>query len=226
MAKERTASDRAAGFLCLKRIATLVELAVHLQCSARTAQRCLTECRAIHSYNRNARYYTLPQIPQFDVHGLWRYRGVFFSHHGNLPQTFAQLVHQSPAGLTATAAGELLGLRPSSFLWSLRNHPAVQREKHQGLYVYWAGDANRRAEQQRQRAQALPSQRGLTEAEAIAMLVERIKHPAASVEALSRRLAAQSLRVEPERIEAFFAEHGVGVKKRHIRSDPCSGGAA
>ena len=213
MPKERAAPDRAAGFLRLKRIVTLVELAVHLHCSARTAQRRLTQCRAIHSYNHNARYYTLPQIPQFDERGLWRYRGVFFSRYGNLPQTFAQLVHQSPAGLTAAEAGELLGLRPSSFLWSLRHHPAVKREKHQGLYVYWAGDADRRAAQQRQRAQALPTPRGLTEAEAIAILVEKIKHPAASVGALSRRLDLQSLRVAPERIGEFLAQHGVGVKK-------------
>jgi hypothetical protein len=213
MPEERAAPDRTVGFLRLKRIATLVELGVHLHCSARTAQRRLAQCRAIHSYNHNARYYTLPQIPQFDMHGLWRYRGVFFSRYGNLPQTFAQLVRQSPAGLTAAEAGELLGLRPSSFLWSLRDHPAVKREKHQRLYVYWAGDADRRAEQQRQRAQALPMRRGLTEAEAIAILVEKIKHPAASVEALSRRLDVQSLRVEPERIGEFLVQHGLGVKK-------------
>ena len=108
MAKERAAPDRAAGFLRLKRIATLVELAVHLQCSARTAH-AAAQCRAIHSYNHNARYYTLPQIPQFDAHGLWRYRGVFFSRHGNLPETFAQLVHRSPAGLTAAEAGDCWG---------------------------------------------------------------------------------------------------------------------
>jgi hypothetical protein len=213
MPQKRAAQNKATGFLRLKRIATLVELAVHLHCSARTTQRRLAQCRAIHSYNHNARYYTLPQIAQFDAHGLWRYRGVFFSRYGNLPQTFAQLVHQSPAGLTAAEAGELLGLRPSSFLWSLRHHPAVKRAKHQGLYVSWAGDADRRAAQQRQRAQALSTRRGLTEAEAIALLVEKIKHPAASVEALSRRLAGQNLRVAPERIGEFLAHHGVGVKK-------------
>lgn len=213
MPKKRAALNKAAGFLRLKRIATLLELAVHLHCSARTAQRRLAQCRAIHSYNHNARYSTLPQLPQFDAHGLWRYRGVFFSRHGNLPQTFAQLVHQSPAGLTAAEAGELLGLRPSSFLWSLRHHPAVKREKHRGLYVYWAGDGDRRAAQQRQRAQAPPPQRGLTEAEAIALLVEKIKRPAASVAALSRRLAGQNLRVAPERIREFLAQHGVAVKK-------------
>lgn len=89
----------------------------------------------------------------------------------------------------------------------------MKREKHQGLYVYWAGDTDRRAEQQQERAQALPTRRGLTEAEAIAILVEKIKHPASSVEALSRRLAVENLRVEPDRIGEFLAQHGVGVKK-------------
>jgi hypothetical protein len=200
-------------FLRIKKAVTLAELMMHLHCSRRTVQRRLVAWQAINSYNRNGRYYTLPAIPAFDAHGLWRYRGAFFSRHGNLPQTFAQLVYQSPAGLTAAQAGELLGLRPSSFLWSLRDHPAVKREKHQALYVYWAGDADRRAEQHRQRAQALPARRGLTEAEAIAVLVEKIKRPAASLAALSRRLAAQNLRVEPARIGAFLAQHGVGVKK-------------
>jgi hypothetical protein len=211
MPQKRAALDKVAGFLRLKWIVTLVELAVHLHCSTRTAQRRLVQCRAIHSYNHNARYYTLPQIPQFDAHGLWRYRGVFFSRYGNLPRTFAQLVHQSPAGLTAAEAGERLGLRPSSFLWSLRQHPAVKRAKQQGRYVYWAGDADRRAEQQRQRTR--PTPRELTDAEAIALLVEKIKHPASSIEALSRILAGQNLCVEPECISVFLAQRGLGVKK-------------
>ena len=213
MPEGRAAQEKATGFLRLKRMATLAELALHLHCSPRTVQRRLAQCQAIHSYNHNGRYYTLPQIPQFDVHGLWRYRGVFFSQYGNLPQTFVQLVHQSSAGLTAAEAGELLGLRPSSFLWSLRNHPALKREKHQGRYVYWAGKADQRAEQQRQRARAQPTPRRPTESEAIAILVEKIKHPALSVEALSRRLAKQNLRVEPEHIGDFLAHHGLGVKK-------------
>ena len=213
MPEKRAAQEKTTAFLRLKRIATLAELVLHLHCSPRTVQRRLAQCQAIHSYNHNGRYYTLPQIPPFDVHGLWRYRGVFFSRYGNLPQTFVQLVHHSPAGLTAAEAGELLGLRPSSFLWSFRSHPALKREKHQGFYVYLAGKSDRRAEQQRQRARALPTRRRPTEAEAIAILVEKIKHPTLSVAALSRGLAKQNLRVEPERIGDFLAHHGLGVKK-------------
>ena len=213
MLQERAVDDRGTRFLRLKKIATLGELVLHLHCSARTVQRRLAECKALHSYNHNGRYYTLPQVPQFDSHGLWRYRGVFFSRYGNLPETFVQVVHQSPAGLTAAEAGELLGLRPSSFLWSLRNHPGLKREKHQGLYVYLADESQRRAEQQRQRARTPPAFREPTAPEAVALLVEKIKHPALNGKALCRRLREQGLHVEPERIDAFFARHGLTVKK-------------
>jgi hypothetical protein len=213
MPKERDTHERGTRFLRLRKIATLAELVLHLHCSARTAQRRLAECKAIHSYDHNGRYYTLPQIPRFDPHGLWRYRGVSFSRYGNLPETFVQLVRNSKAGLTAAEAGALLGLRPSSFLWSLRDHPALKREKHQGLYVYLASEPGLCAQQQRQRSQGVATIRPPTPSEAIAILVEKIKHPALTIAALCRRLEKQNLHVEPERIDAFFARHGLTVKK-------------
>jgi hypothetical protein len=213
MLQERDADERGTRFLRLKKIATLAELVLHLQCSGRTAQRRLAECKAIHSYNHNGRYYTLPQIPRFDTHGLWRYQGVFFSRYGNLPETFVQLVRNSQAGLTAAEAGALLGLRPSSFLWSLRDHPALKREKHQGLYVYLAFEPDLCAQQQRQRTRMVETIRQPTQSEAIAILVEKIKHPALNATALCRRLRQQNLQVEPEMIDALFARYGLTVKK-------------
>ena len=218
MPQERNSHDRGMRFLRLRRIATLTELTLHLQCSTRTVQRRLADCKAFNSYNHNGRYYTLPEIPTFDTHGLWRYRDVFFSRYGNLPETFVELVRNSPAGLTAAEAGELLGLRPSSFLWSLRDHPALKREKYQGLYVYLASEYSRCVAQQRQRALVVRTIRWPTDAEAIAILVEKIKHPALSDKALSRRLSAQNLRAAPEMIGNFFIQHGLSVKKtQHLR---------
>lgn len=213
MPPERESYEKTARFLRLKKTVTMVELLLHWECSARTVQRRLAECKAINSYNQNGRYYTLPEIPQFDAHGLWRYRGAFFSRYGNLPETFVQLVLRSPRGLTAAEAGVLLGLRPSSFLWSLRNRPEVKREKHQGRYVYLASETDLCAQQQRQRRQAVETIRQPTPAEAIAILVEKIKHPTLSAETLGRRLREQNLQVAPEMIGSFFAHHGLAVKK-------------
>jgi len=191
----------------------MADLVLHLQCSPRTVQRRLAEWRAINSYNQNGRYYTLPDIPKFDSHGLWSYQGAFFSRFGNLPQTVVQLVRNSQVGLTAAELGELLGLRPSSFLWSFRDHPGLRREKHQGHYVYFSSEPGRHEEQRQRRAMISTTKRPLSEFEVVAILVEKIKYPELSVEELSRRLRRKKIRVEPEMIRDLFIRHGVVAKK-------------
>ena len=213
MTRNQLTQDKGPGFLRIKKVVTLAELAVQLSCSRRTVQRRLADWEAINSYNRNGSYYTLPDIPKFDAHGLWRYRGVFFSRFGSLPETFVQLVHNSPAGLTAAEAGELLGVRPSSFLWSLRNHSELKRQKHQGRYVYLCSEPARYQEQREQRSRMRGADRLPTDSEAVAILVEKIKRPALSDGDLSRRLKKQKLFVEPEIIENFFVHHDLTVKK-------------
>jgi hypothetical protein len=199
--------------LRIKKVVTLAELMLNLNCSRRTAQRRLADWQALRSYNRNGGYYTLPDIPTFDANGLWRYRGVFFSRFGSLPETFVHLVSQSPAGLTASEAGELLGLRPSSFLWSLRDHQALRREKHGGRYLYVSSDPARCQAQKQQRALMCGAARLPTDAEAVAILIEKIQHPDLSHEALSRRLEKRKVFVQPDLIDDFFVRHNLAVKK-------------
>ena len=213
MAQDRSTQDQGLKFLRLKKVVTLAQLTLHLRCSRRTVQRRLADWQAINSYNRNGGCYTLPDIPKFDANGLWRYRGAFFSRFGNLPETFGQLVANSQAGVTAAEAGDLLGLRPSSFLWSLRDHPALKREKHAGLYVYFSSDPTRHHGQREQRSLMRKTTRLPTDFEAVAILVEKIKHPSLSHEALSRRLRKQKLLAESQTIHNLFVRHGLAVKK-------------
>ncbi len=200
-------------FMRTRKVVTLAELALHLNCSRRTVQRRLADWQAVSSYNRNGSYYTLPDIPTFDAHGLWRYRGVFFSRFGSLSETFVQLVAQSSAGLTASEAGELLGLRPSSFLWSLRKHQALRREKHLGRYVYLSSAPARSQEQRRQRERMRTAARLPTDSEAVAILIEKVKQPTLSDDELSRRLEKQKVFVDSEIIHDFFVRHNLAVKK-------------
>lgn len=213
MTQDSSTQDKGLKLLRSQKTLTLAELTLHLRCSPRTVQRRLADWQAINSYNRNGSYYTLPDIAKFDVNGLWRYRGAFFSRFGNLPATFTQLVGNSQAGLTAAEAGALLGVRPSSFLSSLRDHPALKREKHQGLYVYFSSAAVRYNGQRSQRSLMQKITRFPTDFEAIAVLVEKIKHPALSNEALSRQLKKQKLYVEPETIHNLFVHHNLAEKK-------------
>jgi hypothetical protein len=213
MARNASRPREEAKFVRIKKVVTLAELMLKLNCSRRTAQRRLAQWEAISSYNRNGRYYTLPDIPKFDANGLWRYRDVFFSKFGSLPETFVELVARSPAGLTASEAGELLGLRPSSFLWSLRNHPALRREKHRGRYVYLSSDPGRYQQQRQQRELMRGALRLPSDSEAVGILIEKIKHPSLSDEELSRRLEKQKVFVDPGIIHDFFLRHNLAVKK-------------
>lgn len=207
------AQDKGLKFLRTRKVVTLAELALQLHCSPRTVQRRLADWAGINSYNRNGSCYTLREIATFDANGLWRYRGAFFSQFGNLPETFARLVANAQAGLTAAEAGELLGLRPSSFLWALREHPALKREKHQGVYVYFSSDSARYGRQRQQRRLMPEAARLPSDFEGVAILAEKIKHPALTNEELSRRLRKQKLFVAPETIENLFLRHGLTVKK-------------
>ena len=51
-----------------EKIFTLKRLVSILDCSSRTAQVKLKLWKAYTSYNKNGKYYTLPEIPHFDVH--------------------------------------------------------------------------------------------------------------------------------------------------------------
>ena len=196
-----------------RKVMTLGEVAELVHSSIHTARRRLKEWRAHTSYNQNGRYYALPDVPEFDADGLWHWRGVFFSRYGNLKQTVIELIRHSQAGLDAGEMRSLLGLDPRSFLSAFANHPQLKREKTQGRFVYYCADPSVYAKQQQRRGALSAKSRQPTSFEAVAILVEKIKHPALSNEALSRRLRKQKLFVEPQTIENLFVRHDLAVKK-------------
>ena len=208
-----TVEDRARKTFRRRKIMTLVEVAELIHSSIHTARRRLRAWRAHNSFNRNGRYYTLPDVPEFDANGLWRWRGVFFSQHGNLKRTVIELVRRSQAGLDAGEMRSLLGLEPRSFLSAFADHPQLRREKTQGRFVYYSSDPDVYSGQRQRRCELSAKAREPTPFEAVAILVEKIKHPALSNEALSRRLRKQKLFVEPEAIQNLFVRHGLVVKK-------------
>jgi hypothetical protein len=109
--------------------------------------------------------------------------------------------------------GSLLGLDPRSFLSSFADHPQIKREKSQGRFVYYCADRSVYSGQEQRRRALSAEGRQPRAFEAIAILVEKIKHPALSNEALSRRLKKQKLSVEPDTIKNLLARHGLAAKK-------------
>ena len=109
------------------KVFSIGELASVLTCSIPNARLKLKQWQAYTSYNQNGKYYALPQIPQFNHHGLWRYKDIAFSQYGTLKKTIIHLVTTSPAGLSGKQLGEFLGLSPQSFLHHFRRCPGIYR---------------------------------------------------------------------------------------------------
>jgi hypothetical protein len=123
------------------------------------------------------------------------------------------LVRQSPAGLTAAQLGQYLHLDPRSFLWQFHEHPALQREKYQGHFVYFAAEAAVATGQKAARRAALPQTQLPSAAEAIAILVLAIQHPQYSPQELCARLRPTHPQLTPAAIATLFAHHGLTLKK-------------
>jgi hypothetical protein len=192
-----------------QKIVTIDQLASWLSCSVVTARRRLKTWRAYTSYNRNGRYYTLPEIAQFDDIGLWRYQGAFFSKHGNLKQTLVHLVTHSKHGLSSAELGKILGLQPRSFLSHFRDHPAIYRENLKGRWIWFAADPGIREQQM----QARLAERGAKESripsdmEAVMILVDLISHPQSDVEQIARRLKSKLLDIDATGIRQLLDHH-------------------
>lgn len=196
-----------------RRVLTIEELATLLRSSLPTARRRLKAWNTFTSYNKNGRYYVLPSVPTFDSNGLWRYRDIGFSRYGNLTETLVAVVRNSPAGLNAAELGWLLGMEPYSFLWLFRNHEALVRERHHGRFVYFAAEKDLYHRQRDERMIMDAQARRLSDSEAVAVLVEAIKHPDWSVEQLCRELKRQGLHVTEQAVSNFFIYHGLDPKK-------------
>jgi len=203
-----------------KKVLMIEELSGLLGSSLVTARRRLKQWEAYTSYNQNGRYYVLPDIAKFDAYGLWRHQDILFSQHGNLKKTVIALVKNSSAGLTGSQIGNLVSLAPRSFLSHFRNELQLRREMIEGRFVYFASDkATCTRQKENLQEQTNPSDmRDPTDAEAVVILVERIKHSGLSIEDLAKKLRKVGYRFSTEAIRHFLDSHGLLKKTQAISS--------
>jgi len=187
------------------KVVTIEQLVGLLGSSVITARRQLKKWRAYTSFNMNGRYYSLPGIPRFDENGIWKYQRILFSKHGTLTQTISQLIGRSETGLSARQIAQVVEVAPNSSVFSrLTNIPGIRREKHRGRFVYFSAE-----KYQEQKASLYEPQhvRFPSDAEAVMILVERIKHPHSRMEELSERLAEKGRKIDSCVIHRFLGHH-------------------
>ena len=202
-------------FMKKTKVFTLSELADIVPCSKRTAQRKMKQWKTFRSFNFNGRFYVLQDTPQFDENGIWKYRNILFSKHGNLKATFEAIVHQSQAGVHAVEIGKIMKINAYTFLSHYRQSAAIRREKHKGIYLYFSGDPERYRQQKSHRDKLIQSRAGMDlppDALAVIILVELIKHPRDSVSQLARRARKKGISVSEHKISNLLIYHDI-VKK-------------
>jgi len=197
------------------KILTIEELTSMLECSMITVRRRLKQWQTYTSINHNGRYYTLPRTPKFDQYGLWRYQTVLFSIHGNLKRTIVTLIEGSPEGLCAAEIAGLVDLAPnSSFLSRLKDAPGIKREKRGGRFVYLSARQDVYDRQKRRWEEiGLP-----TNEQAVAILVQLIKHPDSSVSELAVAASEQGPSIKPDAVRDFLHLHDLLKKIADTKS--------
>ncbi|MFC1863202.1 hypothetical protein ACFL1Z_04530 [Thermodesulfobacteriota bacterium] len=189
------------------KVVTIDELVGLLESSVITARRQLRKWRAYTSFNMNGRYYTLPGIPCFNENGIWKYQGILFSRHGNLIQTISHLIGRSGTGLNAREIAQVVEIAPNSSVFSrLQSAPGMKREKYQGRFVYFSDE---RYQEQKFGLNGSRHVKFPSDAEAVIILVQRIKYPDSSIEELSDRVAEQGRKITPPVIHRFLVHHGL-----------------
>ncbi len=193
------------------KVFSIRELSSVLTCSIPNARLKIKQWQAYTSYNQNGKYYTLPQIPQFDQYGLWRYKNVGFSKYGNLKKTIIHLVTASPAGLSGKQLGEILGLLPQSFLHHFRECPGIYREKHDGVFVYFS-DIDDLCEKQVYKRSSLICRSAIvtiSDTEAILILVAIIRQHGISAEDIAALSEIKKNGIKLSDIKGFMEYHGL-----------------
>ena len=197
-------------FLEDAKVFTLEQLVSSLSCSIPTARLKLKQCKAYTSYNHNGRYYALPTVPRFDNSGLWCYEDVCFSKYGNLKRTIVHLIDSSPSGLTGKEIGDLVRLDPRSFLHHFRAVGGIQREKIEGVYVYFSENPDRYEKQLRSRSQVARSgEELLSDSDAVVILAALIKHHDISVEDIMGLPEIRMHKISSSVIREFLDRHGL-----------------
>jgi hypothetical protein len=208
-------SDEAVEKLRDVKVFTVDKLASIVRCSLRTAWRRLRDINALASYNHNAKYHTLPDIPRFDDTGIWRYNDICFSRHGNLTRTVQYLVNNAAEGISAQQLCSVLHVSAASLYTFLRGIPGIAAHRSGHNLIFFSAQSDARTLQIARRCETTSP---LRSGEAVLVLVDRIKHPDDTTEQCARRLRYHSSAITAAAIRLLLQRHGI-VKK--TTEKPC-----
>jgi len=192
-----------------KKVLTLTEASELLNRTRPSAKYHIKKCGAVTSFNKNARYYSLPGIIDFDENGLWEHDNVRFSKQGTALATIANLVENSHSGLSGDEVLQLLKCPPYPLLARLMTERKLRRERILGRYIYFSIEDGIFREQRKRRFNECEADNDNSSLAHIFSLVERIKNPNISIREIAKRLRRKNMSVTNDGIRDFFIRNEI-----------------
>jgi hypothetical protein len=192
-----------------KKCYTIEQLHYSIDYSLISIRRFLKEVGYYSSFTHNSKWYTLKTIPSFSKNGIWFYRDIGFSKHGNLNQTILHFVDRSTKGLTAKEVFNILSVPCHPILNQMYKKKRIDRfNTHEGFH--YLSIIEKKKHMQLMRLQTLTppkSTERLIPQTAVYVLVEFIKNPEASFLELSTAVEKRGVKAPQKAIAQLFKDH-------------------
>jgi len=178
-----------------------------------TVFRYLRELHHLTSYTHNGKYYTLPEIAQFDSNGFWYYGDVGFSAQGTLVNTLAHVIMISESGKTNSELEEHCRTRVQDALHTLLSKNKIARTKPANRYLYVSADPAVSDQQVKRRAE-VGSRKRLPDWIVAAILVETIRSAPVQpeIDDVVKCLAKRGSLITREQVKQVFEENDLEKK--------------
>jgi hypothetical protein len=196
-------------------VLTLPQLCQRLRCSRATILRRLAEHGYSSSYNHSGKFFTIPEVAQFDSRGLWAWKTARFSKHGTLKDTVAYLVQSSTQGMTHAELASLLAVRVHNPLLQLTREGTLRRQRIGPTFVYVHRKRAVRTEQVKRRRAATPQRSVIrpTGQQTIATLLELIQHPKATRQQIVNRCQRGGVSLSLQVVDTIFERYELDKKR-------------
>jgi hypothetical protein len=197
------------------RILTLDELCERLRISRSTVIRRLQEHRCYSSYNFAGKFLTIEEVAEFDVRGLWSWKGARFSIYGTLKNTVEHVVQASVRGMTHEELVTLLSVRTHNVLLELVEANKIQRARLGPTFVYLSSQGTVQRDQILQRESHLGDVQkpAPTSRQVIATLLELIQDRHVQRQDIVDRCRRVGVTISRNLVDAIFETYDLDKKR-------------
>jgi len=180
-----------------------------------TVLRHLKEIGYITSYNKNAKYYTLLEIANFNETGIFNHKGILFFRNGGIRDLVIKEIESSEKGFTAEELNTKIGTRVSVQLHQFVRKNLITRRKYSSFYVYYSIDESVQKKQVNNREKELKKistnedSEITDEQKTIKILLEIIQNPNAKPNEIGKIMRENGLNITDHYIENIFLKYDI-----------------